>query len=100
MDLGGMMKKMQEAQGVMEQSKERLNGITVTGEADGITITMTGNKGLKDINIAQHLIDAGDKDQLEDLLTIAFNRALANAENVHESEMKNVAGSMLPGFGM
>jgi DNA-binding protein YbaB len=39
------------------------------------------------------------KEELEDLLTVAINRAMATAENVSESEMRAMMSSMMPGLG-
>jgi len=93
------MERLQEMQQKTEEAKKRLDSITVTGEAPGgaITIEMTGNRTVKNINIQASLTET-DKEELEDLLVIAFNKALEAANNVHESEMKSVAMGMLPGM--
>ena len=38
----------------------------------------------------------GDKEELEEQICVALNRAVEKAEQVHENEMKAVAGGMLP----
>jgi DNA-binding protein YbaB len=43
---------------------------------------------------------ADRKEELEDLLITALNRALKNAEQAWDDEMKDVAGGMLGGLGM
>ena len=92
-----MMERLQEMQQKTEDAKKRLENIVVTGEAPSgaIVVEMTGNRQVKSVTFQ---IDPSqtDKDELEDLLVIAFNKALANAENVWESEMKSVAMGMLP----
>ena len=40
------------------------------------------------------------KEELEDLLVTALNRALKSAEQTWEDEMKGLAGGMLGGLGM
>jgi len=94
-----MMERLQEMQQKTDEAKQRLDNITVTGEAPGgaITVEITGNRQVKNINI-QLSIQETDKEELEDLLIIAFNKALENANNVHESEMKSVAMGMIPGM--
>jgi DNA-binding YbaB/EbfC family protein len=91
-----MMAKLQEMQQKMEESKSRLNSITVTGEsADGkIKVMATGNRRISEITIDPSFMQ-GDKEELEDLLIVALNRALENADNAWESEMKGAAGQML-----
>jgi len=98
MDFAQMFGKLQEAQQKMEEVKLRLDDIQVTGEANGVVIIVTGNRKLVNVDIAESLIAEGDKEQIEDLITIAFNRAIENADHVNESEMKSIAGGMLPGF--
>jgi DNA-binding YbaB/EbfC family protein len=96
---GNMMERLQEMQQKTEDAKRRLDNITVIGEAPAgaVVIEMTGNRKVKNISIAVDLKEI-DKEELEDLLVIATNKALENAENVWESEMKTVASGMLPGM--
>jgi DNA-binding YbaB/EbfC family protein len=95
-----MFGKLQEAQQKMKESKERLALITVDGEAgDGaVKVVVTGNREVKSLEIAERLLEKDNKDELEDLLITALNRAMKAAENTWESEMKNVAGGMLGPF--
>lgn len=99
---GDLFGKLQEAQQKMQEGKDRLANITVDGEAgDGaVKVSMTGNREVKSIAIGEHLLTPGNKEELEDLLIIALNRALKNAEGAWEAEMKGVAGGMLGGLGL
>jgi DNA-binding YbaB/EbfC family protein len=96
---GDMMGKLQEMQQRMEESKKKLDSMTVTAEAGSgaVKVNMTGNRQVKEISISDEL-HKGDKEELEELLTVAMNRALAEAEKLHESEMKDSASGMLPGL--
>lgn len=96
---GNMMERMQEMQQKTEDAKRRLDNITVTGEspAGAVVVEMTGNKKVKNVSISVDLTQT-DQEELEDLLVIAFNKALENAENVFDAEMKTVAMGMLPGM--
>ena len=95
---GDMMGKLQEMKAQMEESKKRLDNITVEGEAEGglVRVEMTGNRKVRGIHVSPEVMD--DSEALEDLLVIAFNRALEKAESVHESEMKGAAQNFLPGM--
>jgi nucleoid-associated protein EbfC len=79
-----------------EEIKERLNNITVEGEAEGgkIKVLSNGNKKITAVQIDADWIKNADKEEVEDLLVIACNRALDNAERLSESEMRG----MLPGI--
>lgn len=94
-----MMQKLQEMQQKVEETKARLNTITDTGEAGNgkISIVATGNREIKSITINEELTNL-DKEELEDLLIIAMNKALENAESVNESEMKAASAGMIPGM--
>ena len=48
------------------------------------------------IDIPQMILDDGDKDQVEDLLILALNKGLENAENVAQSEGASVMKGILP----
>lgn len=93
------MKKLQAMQQGVEESKKRLDNISVVGEAyEGkIKITLTGNRKMKDISIDEKLLN--DKEDLEDMLVVAFNRALEKADGVNEAEMQGAAKGMMPGLG-
>lgn len=99
---GDLFGKLQEAQQQMNDSKERLKHITVEGEAGSglVKVIVTGNREVKSLEIDPSLLLAEKKEELEDLLITALNRALKNAENAWDSEMKNVAGGMLGGMGL
>ena len=67
-----------------EEIKERLNNITVEGEAEGgkIKVLSNGNKKITAVQIDADWIKNADKEEVEDLLVIACNRALDNAERL------------------
>lgn len=96
---GNMMKKLQEMQQKVEETKARLNTITVTGEAGNgkINVVASGNREIKSVTINEKLSNM-DKEELEDLLIIALNKALENAEQVNESEMRAASAGMIPGM--
>ena len=87
------IKKMQ-AQ--VEESKKRLETVIVEGKAEGVVVEMTGNRKVRDIKIDDELMD--DKDSLQDLLLVATNRALEEAEKVYEAEMASSAQNIMPNF--
>lgn len=91
-----MMGRLQEMQLKMEESKKRLDRITVTGEAAGgkVEVTATGNRRITAVKIDDELLQT-DREELEDLLVVALNRALENADRVWDAEMKGMAGNML-----
>ena len=57
-------------------------------------------KILKNVKLKPEVIDPEEPEMLEDFLTIAFNDALAKANDAMESRMNAVTGGMnIPGLG-
>ena len=95
-----LFNKLQEAQQQMNEGKQKLANKTIDGDAgDGaVKVTVTGNREVKMISIDNQLLSPERKEELEDLLITALNRALQNAEQMWEEEMKRLAGNMLGGM--
>ena len=98
---GDLFSKLQEAQQKMQEGKQKLGDVIVDGEAGNgaVKVSVTGNREIKTISIDNQLLVPDKKEELEDLLITALNRALKNAEQAWEEEMKDVAGGMLGGLG-
>ncbi len=96
-----MFDKLMQAQQKAEEVKQRLDTISVTGEAAGgnIRVVATGNKQIKSIEIKGEFLAAADKEELEELLVVAVNKALEQAESVSQTEMQAVTKDMLGGLG-
>ena len=96
-----MFDKIMEAQQKAGEVKKRLDDITVTGSVEGgqILVTANGNKVIQSININPTFLEDADKEELEELMVIAINKALEQAENVSQSEMAAMTKDMLGGFG-
>ena len=60
--------------------------------------TATGNRKLVNVTIAPQLLQENDAEALEDLVTVAVNRALEQAEKLAEAESTAMGRDMLPGF--
>ena len=96
-----MFDKILEAQQKATEVKKRLDAITVTGTAEGgkISVSANGNKKILSVTIDEELVKEGDKEQLEELVLIAVNKALEQAENVSQSEMAAMTQQMFGGMG-
>ena len=97
---GDMMGKLQEMKQKTEETKRRLDTISVDADAENgqVRVVCNGNRKITAITISDELMEAGDKEQIEDLTLLAINRALEKAEKVAEAEMGSIAKGMLPGF--
>ena len=96
---GDLMGKLQDAKRNIEVTKAKLDNITVVGEAGSGTVKVeaNGNRVIKSITFADALMEE-DKEQLEDLLILAVNKALENANNVNEAEMQAASTDLLSGL--
>ncbi|WP_420379493.1 YbaB/EbfC family nucleoid-associated protein [Gilvibacter sp.] len=95
-DIMGMMGKLKETQEKVAQTKERLNTVLIDEQNSEATIkvTLTANREIKNISIAEELLS--DKEQLEDYLVITLNKAIARATTVNETELAAVAKEGMP----
>lgn len=100
-----MFDKIFEAQQKAGEMKKRLDGITVTGTVEGgkITVTANANKVVQSIVISDEFLKEANKDELEELLVTAVNKAMEQADNINQSEMaamtKNMFGDLGGMFG-
>lgn len=92
-----MMKKLQEMQAKVEETKERLNHIKLIGEAKegAVRVEVNGNGVItsieaKDNNLSQV--------ELIGLIQTAANRALEQANRTKEMEMAQSAKGIVPGM--
>ncbi|MBL7915663.1 MAG: YbaB/EbfC family nucleoid-associated protein [Bacteroidia bacterium] len=93
-----MLGKLGEVKKAMDEIKARLDTVMVDGEAGegSIRVTMTGNRVVKSVVIADKLMAPDRKEELQELLELAINRASEKAQNVSEAEMKAAGQGLLP----
>ncbi|CAM3731728.1 MULTISPECIES: YbaB/EbfC family nucleoid-associated protein [Sphingobacterium] len=96
-----MFDKLFQAQQKAEEIKKRLDTISVSGEAEGglIRVVATANKEIKEITIDPVFLSNADKEELEELLVVALNKAIVQAENISQAEMQAASKDMLGGLG-
>ncbi|WP_437372143.1 YbaB/EbfC family nucleoid-associated protein [Maribacter litoralis] len=95
-DMMGMMGKLKETQKKVEETKKRLNTVTLEEKSNDelVSVTITANREIKKIAIDDSLLE--DKEQLEDYLILTLNKAIQNATNVNETELAAVAKGGMP----
>jgi hypothetical protein len=91
-----LLKKFQET---AEESKKKLAETIVVGEAGGglIRIELDGNRNFKSFTLNTSL-EHMEKEDLEDLLSVAFSRAIEEANKLNDNEMSKSALNFLPKF--
>ncbi|MEE1946581.1 YbaB/EbfC family nucleoid-associated protein [Pedobacter sp. KR3-3] len=96
-----MFDKLMAAQQKADEIKKRLDTISVFGEVEGgaIRVTATANKAVTAITIEEDFYKQADKEELEELLLTAVNKALQQADQVSAVEMQAATKDMLGGLG-
>lgn len=96
-----MFDKLMAAQQQAEEIKKRLDTVSVFGEVEGgaIKVTATANKAITAIEIKEDFFAGADREELEELLLTAVNKALAQADQVSAVEMQAATKNMLGGLG-
>jgi len=96
-----MFDKLMAAQQMADDIKKRLDTVSVYGEVEGgaIKITATANKAITAVEIQEEFFKQADKEELEELLLTAINKALAQADQVSAMEMQAATKDMLGGLG-
>jgi len=98
MNMGDLVGKMMEMQKQMAVTQEELAKKTITVEAGGgmVEVTANGASRVTSIKIDPSVIDANDKELLEDLILAGVNKALEDAAAMAKDEMSKLAGGMMP----
>ncbi len=94
-----LINKLQDLKRQSEDSKTRLDQIEIAEEAGNglIRVSMNGNRELKSVEINADLSQF-EKEDLEDLMCVAFNRALDKVNELNEKEVMSSAHSLLSGI--
>ena len=91
-----MMGKLKETQKKVEDTKKRLDTVLIDEKSidEKIKITLTANRTIKSITIAEDLLK--NKKELQDYLILTLNKAIEKATKVNEAELAAVAKEGLP----
>ena len=105
-NMQAMMKQVQKMQADMARAQEELKNETVTATVGGgmVSVTVTGDLVVKELQIKPEAIDPDDPDLLQDMVLAAVNQGLTQAQELAAQKMGGVTGGMdlgglgLPGF--
>jgi DNA-binding YbaB/EbfC family protein len=98
-DIMGLMKQAQAMQQKLQDAQAELDNLEVEGTAGGgvVTVKVTGKGNLKTINIDPSLMNADEKEILEDLIVAAMNDARGKADRAAQERMESLTkGLPLP----
>lgn len=90
-----LMRQAQKLQEKMTQAQAALDEQEYTAQAGGgmVSVTVTGKRELKSIEIKPECVDPDDVEMLQDMIVAAVNEAIRNAEQTREAEL----GKLAPG---
>jgi nucleoid-associated protein EbfC len=111
MDMGQMLKQVQQMQAEMMKAQEQLKDETVEASAGGgtVKVKMSGDLVLREVWIDPEAIDPEDSEVLADMVMAAVNEAIRAAQELAGERMGGIAGGLgglggpggggLPGLG-
>lgn len=100
-NMNQMLKQAQKMQADMAELQADLEQREYTATSGGgmIEVTVDGKHHIKALKINPDAVDPEDTEMLEDLITVAVNEAVANAEKTAEDEMGAITGGLnMPGI--
>lgn len=99
--MGDLLKQAQEMQSRMAKIQEELANKTVQGSAGGgmVQVTVNGQFNMTAVQIEPSVVNAAEKDMLEDLILAAVNDGMRKARELASSEMSKLTGGLkIPGL--
>jgi DNA-binding YbaB/EbfC family protein len=99
--MGNLLKQAQEMQARMAKIQEQLGQKTVEGSAGGgmVQVTVSGQFELTAVKIEPAVINAQEKEMLEDLILAAVNDGMRKARDMVSAEMSKLTGGLkIPGL--
>jgi len=96
MKMNNIMKQAQKMQAEMARIQKELENETVEGNSGGgmVKVVANGQGEIRSISIEPEVIDAEEKEMLEDLVLAAINDALQKSRDLSASRMGGLAGGL------
>lgn len=93
---GDLLGNMQEQQADLQKKLDTIELSASAGDG-AVKVTVTATQRVVNVLIDKEKIDLEDVEQLEDLLIVALNQALAMAVDTQSQETNSMVKDMLPG---
>ncbi len=100
-EMGNILKQAQEMQARMAKIQEELATKTVQGSAGGgmVQVTVNGQFNLTAVKVEATVVNAEEKEMLEDLILAAVNDGMRKARELASAEMAKLTGGLkIPGL--
>ena len=96
MNINQLMQQAQKMQKDMEKSQKEVAAMTFTAKQELVEVEMDGNKTVKKVTINKD-IEKDDIEALEDMILIAINDCINQADKAMEGKLGKYK-SMMPGL--
>ncbi|MDC0335404.1 YbaB/EbfC family nucleoid-associated protein [Pseudodesulfovibrio sp.] len=96
-----MIRQAQVMQRKMSEKQEELKSMIVEASSGGgmVTVKATGGQEIAEVTIEDSVMEAGDKEMLQDLVMTAANEALKKSKEMMEKELGSITGGLnIPGM--
>lgn len=101
MNMQKMMKQVQKMQADIARVQEELGEKTVEATAGGgvVRVIVDGHQQVREVHLDPSVVDPDDVEMLQDLVMLAVNEGLRQAQEMANNEMMKVTGSLnIPGL--
>ena len=100
MDINKLMQQAQAMQKQLEEANKQINEKEFEGSASNglVKVVINGENKIQSIDINKDIINADDKEMIEDLIMIAVNDAIDKAEDYKKDRYGSMASALgIPG---
>ena len=100
-NVSSVVKRAQQMQEEMEKIQTEIEAKEVTATSGGgmVTVVATGKKEIKEITIKPEVVDPDDIETLQDLIIVAVNDAINQADEMMAEGMGAITGGLnIPGL--
>ena len=93
-NLNKMLKQAQKMQKDVEKAQNDLARMEISYTNNGIEVVARGDNTIKSISIDDDLVNAQDKEMLQDLVLVAVNGALTRIRDKTESKLSGITSGL------
>ena len=104
-DLSALLQQAQALQEKLKQMQDEASAKTVSAQSGGgmVKVVVDGSMQVRKVELDPALLKSNDKEMLEDLIVVAVNDGLRQAQSLVAQEMGKLAGPFaglkIPGLG-
>jgi hypothetical protein len=95
-ELGDVLKQAREMQSKMAELQQRVAGLRFEADSGGgmVRVVVSGDLRVLDIRVEPTLVEAKDREMIEDLTAAAVNAALRKAQEGVQAEVQRLQGGL------